>query len=249
MNLNKNIKSIKWIDILFFYLFACGLTYIIIKTPNFIKALGIRFLNFDISINYNRGFGLLIASIIAYRIFKLKRKTTFLGNNPLQSILFSVVFIIAYTALGFRNDRGINPHLWALIFCLLTLLFDILEESAWRGFLNDTLNTIPFWLKGILTGTLWAIWHLLVLEDFNQFGGFPIFLLFCIVVSIIIAYTTQKTNSILVSASIHALLCRTNLVTLVCATIWLLMIMIWDKNLLKIKKQEQIDSSLKIVDL
>ncbi|MBK1442401.1 CPBP family intramembrane metalloprotease [Parapedobacter sp. ISTM3] len=93
------------------------------------------------------------------------------------------------------------------------------------------MSTIPFWLKGIITGILWAFWHLLIFDSFDPFGGLHIFVLLCIIVSIIMAYATDKTNSLLVAASIHALMMLRDMkVTVLCAVVWLVLILFW-KNL------------------
>ncbi|SKB96253.1 CAAX protease self-immunity, partial [Parapedobacter luteus] len=192
--------QIKWANIALFYLLACGLTYLLIQFPNVIREVWVRLFDLKVPFNWNHGIGLLLASILAYRLFKTERRTTLFGNRPLASLLFSSIFLIAYTIVGFTNNLGVNPHLWAFITCLSTLIYDLFEESAWRGFLNDKLSTTPFWLKGIITGILWGFWHLLIFDSFDQFGGLHIFVLLCIIVSIIMAYATDKTNSLLVAA-------------------------------------------------
>lgn len=232
----EGIKNVKWINIVIFYAVACGLTYWFRTFPNFLREISLKLFDFDAPFNYNHGIALLITSLAAYKLLKVDRRTTVFGNNPLKAVVFAIIFLVAYTAMGFSNESGVNKHLWALLFCLLILVYDMLEEIAWRGFLNDSLSSIPFWLKGIITGILWGLWHLLIFDNFNQFGGLYAFILFSIVLSIIMAYVTEKTNSILVAASIHALLCRTNYVTLICAVIWILIIITWKKNLLRLKK-------------
>jgi len=237
MKIVEKIKNVKWINIGLFYLLACGLTYLFVQFPNLIEKIWEPLFGFDANFNWNHGIALLLASFFAYRIFKVKRKTTLLGNNPLYSLIFSSVFLIAYSVIGFNNDFGINSHLWAFIFCLVTLIYDIFEESTWRGFLNDSLNPIPIWLKGIITGILWGFWHLLIFNNFDHFGGIHIFVVLSIVVSVLMAYATDKTKSILVAASIHALMILRDInVTIICAVIWVIMIIIWNKKLLNTKR-------------
>lgn len=130
--------------------------------------------------------------------------------------------------IGISNDYGINQHLWAFIFCLSTLVYDIFEETAWRGFLNDSLRPIPVWVKGVITGILWSIWHILIFKNFDQFGGFYVFLILSIIVSIVMSYAMERTNSILVASSIHALLILRDInVTIICVIIWIGMLSFW----------------------
>ncbi|RKR09227.1 CAAX prenyl protease-like protein [Flavobacterium sp. 90] len=239
-NLIEGIKKTKWTNILIFYTVACVLTFLFRQIPNLLNKISVELLDFNITFNYNHGLALLITSIAAYKIFRIKREMTLLGNKPVKAIIFLSVVLIGYAALGFNNEYGINSHLWALIFCILTLIYDLLEESFWRGLLNDSLNLIPFWLRGIITGILWALWHLLIFDNFDQFGGLFVFILFSIILSIIMAYTADKTKSVLVAASIHTLLCRTNYVTLICAVIWVLIIIMWNKSLTSDKKIKKV---------
>lgn len=228
MTILEKSKRVKWKAIGVFYLFACLLTYVLIHVPNIIKEIWSRLLDFTPNFSWNHGIALFIVSLAAYGFTKVHRQTTFLGNKPYYSLLFAVVFVVAYSIIGFTNDYGINPHLWALIFCLSTLVYDIFEETAWRGFLNDSLRPIPIWLKGIITGILWSFWHLLIFKNFDQFGGFHIFLTLSVLVSILMSYATERTNSILVASSIHALLILRDVnVTIICAIIWIILLAIW----------------------
>ena len=106
-----------------------------------------------------------------------------------------------------------------------------MEESFWRGYLNDLIKPKYLAIKYVITGILWSFWHLLIFEDFNQWGGFHIYLILSIIISFIIGYATTRTNSILVAASIHALLINKNLyVTIICFVIWGVMIWTWKKT-------------------
>jgi hypothetical protein len=227
----EKIKNVNWIATVTFYILACGLTYLLIQAPNLIKEVWGTLLDFTPNFSWNHGIALFIVSLVAYRFSKFERKTTFLGNNPYYSLIFAVIFLVAYSVIGFSNDYGLNRHLWAFIFCLSTLVYDIFEETAWRGFLNDRLRPIPIWLKGIITGILWSFWHILIFQNFDQFGGFHIFLALSVFVSILMSYATERTNSILVASSIHALLILRDInVTIICAVLWIVMLTIWKLN-------------------
>lgn len=228
MTIREKGKRVKWKAVGVFYLLACGLTYVLIQVPNIIKEIWSRLFDFTPNFSWNHGIALFIVSIAAYGFFKIKRNTTFLGNKPYYSLLFAVVFLVAYSVIGFSNNYGINRYLWAFIFCISTLIYDIFEETAWRGFLNDSLRPIPIWLKGIITGILWSLWHVLIFQNFNQFGGFHIFLALSVFVSILMSYATERTNSILVASSIHALLILRDVnVTIICAMIWIVLLTVW----------------------
>lgn len=229
MKIFEKSKQAHWKVIGAFYILACGLTYILIQAPNAIKEIWSSIFDFAPNFSWNHGIALFIVSMLAYRFSKIDRKTTFLGNKPSYSIIFAAVFLVAYSVIGFSNDYGINRHLWAFIFCLSTLIYDIFEENAWRGFLNDSLRPIPIWLKGVVTGILWSVWHILIFNSFDQFGGFHIFLILSVIVSIVMSYATERTNSILVASSIHALLILRDInITIFCVIIWIGILSLWE---------------------
>jgi hypothetical protein len=229
MKIKERIKYVKWKETMAFFIIACGLTYLFVQMPNIIKEVWSSLFNLTPNFSWNHGIALFIVGLAVYRFSKVERKTTFFGSKPYNSIGFSAVFLIAYSIVGFSNSFGINPHLWALIFCVSTLIYDFFEESAWRGFLNDSLIPFPSWMKGIITGILWSTWHLLIFKSFEHFGGFHIFLILSIIVSILMSYATERTNSVLVASSIHALLILRDLnVTIICAVIWTGMLTFWN---------------------
>ena len=226
-----NAIKTDWKTIIIVYGIGMLLTFLILKLPNGLKELGLLLFDFKIPFNWNHGIALLITTGVGYNYFKTKRETTFLGNNRLKSIIFPLIVLVAYSIVGISNKYGINENLWALFFVSMTLVYDIMEESFWRGYLNDLIKPKYLAIKYIITGILWSFWHLLIFEDFNQWGGFHIFLFLSILISFIIGFATTRTNSILVAASIHALLISRNLyVTIICFVIWGVMIWTWKKT-------------------
>lgn len=232
----RGIIKIDWKTIVIIYGIAMVLTFLSRKIPNLIKEIGLFLFDFSLPFNWNHGFALLITSVIGYIFFRTKRKTTFLGNNKIKSIIFVLILLIAYSIVGISNRYGINKHLWGLFFVGMTFIYDIFEESFWRGYLNDLISSKYLAVKYTITGVLWSVWHLLIFENFNQWGGFYVFLLLSIIVSFIIGFAATRTNSILVASSIHALLISRNLyVTIICFVIWGIMIVTWNKKLFVIK--------------
>lgn len=220
-----------WKTILILYGIAFLLSFISLKLPNIIKELGKYLLDFEFPLNYNHGIAVLITTYIGYKYFKTKKETTFLGSNKIRSIIFPLIILVAYAIVGVSNKYNINVHLWGLYFVFSSLIYNIMEESFWRGYLNDLIKPKYLVIKYTITGTFWAIWHLLIFDNFNQWGGFHVFLLLSIIISFIIGFATTKSNSILVASSFHALLIPKDLyVTIICLLIWTIMILTWKKT-------------------
>ena len=108
-----------------------------------------------------------------------------------------------------------------------------MEEYTWRGYLIENLGKLNLIIKGLISGIFWAVWHVFIFNDFEQYGGFYLFLIFCIVFSILLTFSVLKTKSLIVPATIHTLLIKTNIVTLICLIVFLIILTTWNKIMLK----------------
>lgn len=230
MNTWKQLKGVNWLRVLLFYTtILCG-TYIARRQPNLLQLLLQQVSDIPFSFNYNHGFITLLVSWLFYRFSRKKQQITLWGSAPLKSLLFPLVLFSCYTATGISNRHGVNPHLWALIFCGLAFLYNIMEEYAWRGYLQECMGKVNYVVKSIVSGVLWSAWHLLVFNNFDQYGGFAVFFAFCLVFSFLLTFAVQRTHSIIVAASIHAFIIQTNSTALVCLIIFLLLLLCWNKS-------------------
>jgi len=233
MKLINEIKKVNWFLILSFYGLILILTYFSRKLPNVLQSVIHAFTNLEVNWNYNHGIAILLVSFLFYKFSPVKSTYSLFGDNKLKSALFPLLLFIGYSVYGFSNNNGINEHLWAFIFCLFTIVYDIMEEYTWRGYLIEGLGKINLIVKSVISGIFWGFWHLLIFNDFDQYGGFGVFLLFSIIFSFILTVSVSKTKAILVPATIHALLIRTNIVTLICFIIFVIMLLTWDRKLFK----------------
>lgn len=228
MNFIKELKKVYWARTILFYALILIGTYFSRKLPNLLNIVLRQISDIHFPWNYNHGIIILLISFLFYRFSKIKQEITLLGNNKARSILFPIILSIGYSIYGISNDQGVDKHLWALLFCVFTFVYDLMEEYTWRGYLIESLGKIHFIFKSLISGVFWAIWHLFIFKDFEQYGGFGIFLIFCIVFSFILTFSALRTKSIIVPATIHALLIRTNMVTLICFIIFMLFLLTWD---------------------
>ena len=228
----NELRNVNWTKLLIFYGSILVFTYLSRQLPNVLTEVANIFTDIHLPWNFNHGIAILFVSAIFYKFyFKNISQISFLGNNPIKSILFPIILFSGYGIYGINNDQEINPHSWALIFCTFTLIYDLMEEYTWRGYLYENLNNINLIIKGIISGIFWALWHLLIFSNYEQYGGFTIFLLFCIIFSTMLNFTVKKTNSLLVAATVHALLIRTNEATAICAILFLILLVTWNKKL------------------
>ena len=70
------------------------------------------------------------------------------------------------------------------------------EELGWRGILQPTLETrFSFWISGLITGCIWAIWHVplwFVIGSSQSGMPFILFSLFAIYLSILLAAVFKR---------------------------------------------------------
>lgn len=231
MNLSEQIKGINWLRILSFYGIILLGTYFARKLPNLLQLLLEQVSDVPFSFNYNHGLVTLAVSILFYRFSKVEQEITLLGNKKIKSILFPVILFSCYCIYGINNEENINNHAWAFIICFFALVYNIMEEYAWRGYLIDSLGKINYVIKSLVSGVFWCAWHLLVFSNFDQYGGFWIFFAFCIVFAFILTFTVSRTKSILAAATIHAFVIQINVVALICFIIFILLLLTWNKQL------------------
>ncbi|PSK93472.1 CPBP family intramembrane glutamic endopeptidase [Taibaiella chishuiensis] len=228
MSLAVQIRSTNWRNLFFFYGTVLAGTYLARKLPNLLNLLLAQFTDIPFSFNYNHGIAVLLLSLLFYRFSRTRRTVSLLGTDKRRSLLFPLVLLVCYTAYGIDNSYGINRHVWAPLLCCLALGYNIMEEFAWRGYLADSLGPLPYWLKSIVSGLLWGCWHLLVFNNFDPYGGFPIFLLFCVVFSFILNFAVQRTRSLWVAACVHAFILQTNIAALVCLALFGVLLLTWN---------------------
>lgn len=241
MNLTAQIKNVNWLRIVLFYGIVLTGTYFARKLPNLLNLILVKLTDIPFTFNYNHGIVTIAASLLFYKFSGVKQEITLLGNHKIKSLLFPAILFVCYTVYGINNSHGVDKHLWALLFCSFAFMYNIMEEYAWRGYLIESFGKINFVLKSILSGSFWAVWHLLIFNNFDQYGGFWIFFAFCIVFSFILTFAVLRTKSIIAPAAIHAFIIQTNIVALICFILFMLLLLTWNKKI-KPAKTVAIDS-------
>lgn len=233
MQLSEQIKHIRWSGILCFYVVVLAGTYLARKLPNLLQLILTQITDIPFNFNFNHGIVTLAGALLFYRYSGVSQQITLLGNKKRKSLLFPLVLFTCYTITGIANPHNIDPHLWALLLCSFALMYNIMEEYAWRAYLPDSMAPLPFIFKGILSGVCWGIWHLLVFSNFDQYGGFGIFLLFCIVFSLLLTFTVLRTQAVIAAAAIHTFIIQMNIAALVCLLLFTLLLLTWNKPLFR----------------
>lgn len=230
MNLSKQAKGINWLIILFFYATLLTGTYWARKLPNLLNFFLEQITDIPFPFNYNHGIITLGAALLFYKFSGIKQNITLLGSNKFKSLLFPLILFVCYTSCGVSNNYGVDRHIWALALCFLALVYNIMEEYAWRGYLIESLGKMHYVFKSIISGVVWAIWHLLVFNNFDQYGGFGAFFGFCMLFSFLLTFAVLKTRSIIIAATIHAFIIQINIAALICFIIFVSLLLTWKQK-------------------
>lgn len=209
MNDPAEQTKISWKRILLFFLIATVISNIfrfdIFELKSNLKQLPAWL--FILSAVLLEGSGVIIAALIAIRLLKKNRQTAFslFGTSKSKSIVMAIIPIIILTIIGVTNEFSLNAHLYGFIAITGTLLYCIMEEYGWRGYLQEELKTLKDWQKYLIIGFVWYLWHLTFLtgasiED-NLF-----FLSMMIFGSWGIGQVAESTKSILASACFHLII-------------------------------------------
>ncbi|WP_407354521.1 CPBP family intramembrane glutamic endopeptidase [Luteimonas sp. R10] len=150
------------------------------------------------------GIGVLIAAAILTRGFRrFWRPATYLGDAPAHALVLWGIPVAVFGALGINNDNGVDPHLFGLALGATISVYCLLEETGWRGFLQNATTPLSRWKRYLVVGSIWYVWHLSFLDAQSSLASQVEFLLILIVASYLLGSLVEKTNSVLVAASFH----------------------------------------------
>lgn len=175
-----------------------GLKEILNKLPTVFYIFSVVFLE---------GFGVFLGALIALFLLKKQQKIeiSFFGTSKAKGLLMSVIPIVLLSIMGVKNDYGINAHYYGLIVVFGSLLYCIMEEFGWRGYLQEELKNFNPIKRYLFIGFVWYFWHLSFLTTATLSENL-IFLGMLIFGSWGIGQVVESTKSILASACFHLII-------------------------------------------
>ena len=176
-----------------FYIIAIALRYLTNKTDlldgvpnNFFKVV-------------LQGISPAIAAMAAFYIFKIKPTLNLKGSYSKTStpfLLYWALPVVLISGAAYFIKGTIAP-----ITVISILLYGLLEEIGWRGFLQRELKPLPDFLNILLVATLWFIWHL----NFDLTSSNLLFFAILILGSWGIGKVADSTHSLLAVSAFHSL--------------------------------------------
>lgn len=153
------------------------------------------------------GSGVFIAAILAIFFLRKNRKTeiSFWGTSKLYGIIMVLIPLILIPIIGVENEFEMHSSIYALIAIGSTLVYCVMEELGWRGYLQEELKELKDWKKYLIIGFLWYVWHLTFLTKASFVDNVTFFGLM-VLGSWGIGQVVQSTKSVLAGACFHMII-------------------------------------------
>ena len=117
-------------------------------------------------------------------------------NLTFPILMYWVFPIILISGVAYFT-KGTIP--WMIV--LSILIYGLLEEIGWRGFLYQQLKELPLFTNILIVATLWFLWHL----NFELTSSNLLFYGILILGSWGIGKVTDATNSLIAVSAFHSL--------------------------------------------
>jgi membrane protease YdiL (CAAX protease family) len=150
------------------------------------------------------GAGPAIGAALVWLLFRYRSRFSPGGTNLALALLMIAIPAIVMAIRGIPNDFGIESHLFGVHMGVWIMLYALLEEIGWRGYLQDELGGLPAIAKYSIVGLFWYAWHLSWLGG-NPLSSELVTLLFMILASVGIGFVADRTRSVLAAAAFHIL--------------------------------------------
>lgn len=144
--------KINYRAILVFYLIAIGCRFLTTKT-DILKNLFHPY--FEVLFN---GLGPALGALVVFKLFEIKPNLSLKGNYKkilIPILIYWFLPIVLISTVSYLV-KGVFPWIGVLII----LIYGLLEEIGWRGFLYQHLKSIPLIYNILIVATMWFLWHL-----------------------------------------------------------------------------------------
>lgn len=221
---DKKDRKTTVLAIVVFYVIAIALRYITNKTT-LLDGVNVPILKMLL-----QGIGPAVGALVAVLLFRIPFKMTLKGNYRNLIGPFAIYWllpIVLISAVAYFT-KGTFP----IVSVIAILLYGLLEEIGWRGFLQPMLSPLPKIISILIITVLWFVWHL----NFQMTGSNILFFFILLLGSWGIGLVADKTNSLLAVAAFHSLNnffsefnVRTGFLLSVFLVVWILSLVFRDK--------------------
>jgi membrane protease YdiL (CAAX protease family) len=233
----------KWIRIAIYYAIALGLSFLARVYLGTSELADARLGAWGIFRHLLSGVGPFLGALAIWAAFRPERRMTFGGSWPIMGLAMLAVPAVVLGATGVANGFGLDAHIFGVEIGLWIALYAILEETGWRGYLQDELHDWPALLRYATVGVFWYFWHFTFLLGDNSLGTEISNLGFLVLASVGIGFVADRTRSIFAAAAFHIVgnILMTSAefrtfipapnarltIVLICVVVWLIMLRLW----------------------
>lgn len=179
-----------------------------------------------------RGVGPALGALVAIKIFSLHNPMSLKGIYKNAIVPFAIYWVLPAVLIAGVYYATIGKFPILLMFTVL--VYGLLEEIGWRGFLQEQLKSLPKFTSILIISILWFAWHLNLEITTNNI----IFLGIIFFGTWGIGKVYTSTGSLLAVAGVHSLnnffrdgLHQTELILiLILLTIWIGFIIVYNRK-------------------
>ena len=187
---------------------------------------------------------MFLISLLLRRTDPSPKPTSFGGHSLKWSLLIAIFPVGLLALFGVSNDYGIQDNLFGLFMGGLLLIYTLLEEYGWRGYLQDAIPFKSEWIKYALIGLVWYVWHWDFVGSAISWNAL-LFLGLMAFGAMGIGRLADHKKSLLICASFHAMgniaffsaflqkhmpLTERLIVVGICVLAWVIIFKIWDRK-------------------
>ncbi len=186
-------NKINYLAIIIFYSIAIFCRYLSNKT-GLLNDLSSDFLKVLLT-----GVGPAIGAFFVFVVFRIKPVLSLKGNY--KHIAYPLFLYFVFPVLLIAGTSYFLKGVFPFETVTAILLYGLLEEIGWRGFLRQELKPLPKFLNVGVVATLWFAWHL----NFDFSTGNVVFFGILLLGSWGIGQVADSTTSLLAVAAFHSL--------------------------------------------
>ncbi|MGV3704630.1 MAG: CPBP family intramembrane glutamic endopeptidase [Arcticibacter sp.] len=184
---------INYVAIGLFYIVAIVLRYLTNKT-GLLEGVTSSFVKVIL-----QGAGPAVGALVSFTVFKIRPVLSLKGNYKNLSVplmLYWGLPIILISAAEYLSKGTIS-----FIPVSAILIYGLLEEIGWRGFLQQELKKLPLFASTLIIAMLWFVWHL----NFELTSANALFFGILVLGSWGIGKVADSTSSLLAVSAFHSL--------------------------------------------
>lgn len=192
-----------------------------------------------------RGIGPALGAIVVFVVFKIKPALSLKGNYKNVLIPALIYFILPIFLITVVEYFAKGTFI-AIKAAFIILIYGMLEEYGWRGFLHKELKPLPPIVNIIIVSVLWFLWHL----NFEISTGNLIFFGILLLGSWGIGKVADITGSLFAASAFHSLnnffsdfTTARIMVLSVLFIVWLLFVIVKKRQLIKESSELTLESN------